>query len=84
MPSGRISGKGSYMQKKSAHSWAEPFKIKMVELLKMTTREQRKWPSKKQGTTRFAEVRRRIYRFTHRQWHKCHERRVMGRHDDGR
>ena len=46
MPSGRISGKGSYMQKKSAHSWAEPFKIKMVELLKMTTREQRSGPQR--------------------------------------
>lgn len=29
------------MKRTSKHSWAEPYKIKMVELLKMTTREER-------------------------------------------
>jgi tyrosine phenol-lyase len=29
------------MKDKSGHSWAEPYKIKMVELLRMTTREER-------------------------------------------
>src|SRR5512137_1744504 len=30
------------MKKTIMHSWAEPYKMKMVELLKMTTRAQRK------------------------------------------
>ena len=29
------------MKDKDGHSWAEPYKIKMVELLRMTTREER-------------------------------------------
>jgi len=41
------------MNKPIKHSWAEPYKIKMVELLKMTTPAQRKKAMKEAGNNTF-------------------------------
>ena len=43
---------GGTMTEPRRRSWAEPFKLKMVEPLKMTTREEREAAIPKRGTTR--------------------------------
>lgn len=41
------------MEKLKKRSWAEPFKVKTVELLKMTTREERARALKESGYNTF-------------------------------
>lgn len=41
------------MHEKGKHTWAEPYKIKTVELLKMTTREERERAIRKAGYNTF-------------------------------
>ena len=66
-------------------SWAEPWKIKMVEPLTMVSRDERQ-----QGAGRGrlqhlpAALGRRLHRPADRQRHQRHERPPMGRHDAGR
>ena len=68
------------------HSWAEPWKVKMVEHLRMTTREERERGDRaKPASTPSCSARPvRLHRPPDRLRHLRDERPAVGRHDDGR
>ena len=70
------------MSEPRRRSWAEPFKIKMVEPLRMTTREEREVADPRGRLQHLPAAQRgRVHRPAHRLRHQRHERPPVGRHD---
>ena len=73
---------GGTMSEPRRRSWAEPFKIKMVEPLRMTTREEREARHPRGRLQHLPAAQRgRLHRPAHRLRHLRDERPPVGRHD---
>ena len=65
-------------------SWAEPYKIKVVEPLKITNRAERERAIEQAGYNTFLlRSEGCVHRLAHRQRHFSHERLPVGGNDDG-